>query len=73
MREKIELRPGDMVYFKEHLALGVLVEKRDNGWIYALRSPPSRNLTAMRMKFDYAPEKSFIQAIETGRFHYYAR
>ena len=70
---KIELKPGDMVYFKPHLALGVLIEKRDNEWIYALRSPPRTNLSDMRMKFDSGPEKSFIEAIEDGRFQHYAR
>jgi hypothetical protein len=68
---KIELKPGDMVYFEPHLALGVLLEKRDNGWVYALRSPPSDNLTSYMVSIDFAAEKDFIEAIEKGRFQYY--
>ena len=68
----MELKPGDMVYFEPHLATAILIEKRDNGWLYALRSPPHDDLTAHRIKIDFHAEKDFVAAIEEGRFQYYA-
>lgn len=68
----MELKVGDMVYFEPHLALGVLIKKKDDGWVYSLRSPPRSDIKHIMVKVLYHPEKDFIEGIESGRLQYYA-
>jgi len=68
----VELKAGDMVYFEPHLALGVLIEKRGDDWVYSLRSPPRNDVEHFMIKTDQHAETAFIADIESGRLKYYA-
>jgi hypothetical protein len=70
----VNLKSGDMVYFEDSLATAVLLYKRDDLWVYSLRSPPKYDLTHFVVSVQFDKETDFVKAIKSGRFqHYEAR
>ena len=77
MPNNIELQPGDMVYFDENLALGVLLSSHVdcNGqtcWLYSLRSPRKSNLEHHLVNNFQTSEENLIKNIMSGQLKYYA-
>ena len=67
----MNLQPGDVLWFEEHSALGLLIEKRgDDHWSYALRSPnPERTKIVISIR-EY-PEYRMIERIRDGSLALY--
>jgi hypothetical protein len=68
----INLKPGDLVYYKPHLATGLLIEKDGSRWKYSLRSPTREDLTIFHVKAAWSEEAKFLEGIAKGNLEYYA-
>jgi hypothetical protein len=71
------LQPGDSLFFEEHLALGLLLEKfktpnGDTQWSYALRSPTRSNLKNFRVTVKTVCEDKILNHIREGNLIHYA-
>ena len=70
---KLVLSPGDMFYYSENYATGVLLRKTRMGWEYSLRSPNRKNLTYHMIKVALAEESMFVDGVATGRLAYFPK
>ena len=72
----MNLKPGDMLYYKPHDATGILLSsfQRHNQtwWKYALRSPCRSNMEHHLVNEFEAEAYRFLEAIEQGNIVHYA-
>ena len=68
--DEINLKLGDMLYYKPNNALGILVSKSSDGiedvWKYVLRSPRSRDTNKIIIHEYEAPARKFIEGGGSG-------
>ena len=82
MEKKINLQPGDSVYYAQHQALGLLIEKFTSAeyhdsnlpaevWKYALRSPMESDRENIKVSFMCATQEKLLNYIRIGHLEYY--
>ena len=71
----MRLKPGDIIHYEKHLAVGLLIEPLEKAgeiyWRYALRSPPRHDLSNIIVTIRVDKESLFLDGIEEGRLEYY--
>ena len=73
----MNLKSGDMLYYKPHDATGILlssfIRNDETWWKYALRSPRPNNREFHLVNEFESEAYRFLEAIEQGNILYYAR
>ncbi len=71
-RRSVKFKPGDMLYYADHRATGVLIEKNSEGeWRYSLRSPLVSDRGTIKVTISCTPESRIISAVKDGVLVYY--
>ena len=69
----MKLQPGDVLWFEEHSALALLIERiADAHWSYALRSPNSERTKIIVSIREYA-EHRIIERVKDGSLTLYRK
>jgi len=78
--QELILNPGDCVYYSDHNALGILLERlpplqgdRDHRWAYSLRSPLENHRDMIVTNIHTTSEDKLIKFINEGHLAYYAK
>ena len=74
--KKIDLSPGDLVFYRPHRAFGLLLRRTNPyetvWWRYALLSPPDLGFPSI-VTTQTVEEAKFLKAIEDGDLEHYAK
>ena len=78
--QELNLQPGDCVYYDDHNALGVLLERLpplrgdcDHRWSYSLRSPLFHHRDTIVVRLYTTSEDKLIKFINEGHLTHYAK